>query len=76
MIKFEMIEKGNEYKVKDLDIRICKSWARVNLTHCGFSTLDRYGWKANWNVYGFGNMVHVFGTLNEAKAWIRERMGG
>ena len=75
MTQFEMIEKGYEYKVKDLEIRIKKDWRRENVTNTGFSTLDRYKWVSYWNIYGFGNTIYTFKKLNDAKVYIRERMG-
>ena len=71
-MKFEMIEKGFEYATAGY--RIKKSYRRVAKTHCGFSTLDRYGWEQEWNVYPENErIIYSFHTLKEAKAFIENK---
>ena len=68
-MKFEMVEKGWEYKTEGYIIK--KGYDKKALTHTGFSTLDRYGWVQHWNVYPENeNRVYQFHTLKDAKNFI------
>lgn len=69
---FEMVEKGWEYRTDGYTIK--KGYDRVNLTHTGHCTLDRYGWKQKWTVYSDkDNCLYVFHTLKEAKQYIIDK---
>lgn len=72
MRKFEMVEKGWEYKTEGYILK--KGYSRKAVTHCGFSVLDRYADVQHWTVYPENeNRLYQFHTLREAKAFIVKR---
>lgn len=67
--RFEMVEKGWEYKTNGYVIK--KGYDRVATTNTGFSVLDRYGWKRKWSVYpDREKRIYSFSTLKEAKDFV------
>jgi hypothetical protein len=69
---YEMIEKGWEYRTAGYTLR--KGYDRKAVTHCGFSTLDRYADVQHWSVYPDDEqVVYQFHTLAQAKAFITKR---
>ena len=67
--KFEMVEKGWEYRTDGYTIK--KSYVRKAVTNTGFATLNRYADVQQWSVYPDNeNMIYVFGTLAKAKEFI------
>lgn len=67
--KFEIVEKGWEYKTEGYSIK--KGYSKKAVTHTGFSTLDRYANTQHWSVYPENeNTIYQFRTLKEAKAFI------
>ena len=68
--KFEMVEKGWEYRTDGYTIK--KGYKHINLTNTGHPTLDRYGWEQYWMVYPDDKVkpLHSFHTLKEAKQFI------
>ena len=73
--KFEMIEKGYKYTTEGYTLEA--RWEKVNLTHCGFTTLDRYGDRKFWKVFPDNEYrIYSFKTLQEAKNFIINRDKG
>lgn len=70
MRRFDMIEKGWEYKTEGYTIK--KGYSRKAITHTGFSVLDRYADVQHWTVYPDNEpyRMYHFHTLREAKAFI------
>ena len=74
MRKFEMIDKGFEYATEGY--RIKKHYTRKALNNTGFSTLNRYGYVAEWCVYPESeHKIYVFRKLADAKKFILNREG-
>ena len=72
--KFEMVEKGWEYKVVGTDIQIKKSYQRKRQHKCEYSTLDSYKDVAVWSVYGLDKTIYQFGQLKNAKKFVAEKL--
>lgn len=74
-MKFEMVDKGYEYKVEGMDVTLKKKWRRVAVTHTGHVTLDRYADKSFWYVYGLDdNIIYEFHKLADAKAFVISKL--
>ena len=70
--KYEMIEKGWEYKTEGYTLK--KTYDRKAITHTGFSTLDRHALVQSWNVYPDNEaVIYKFHTLKEAKDFINNK---
>lgn len=71
--RFEMIEAGYEYRTEGYTIR--KGCERVNLTHTGHITLDRYGDRTYWMIYPDDEKqpLRKVHTLKEAKQYIIDK---
>lgn len=70
--KFEMVEKGWEYRTDGYKIK--KGYDRKCVTNVGFITLNRYAYVRYWAVYPNNeNTIYKFSKLSDAKAFIISR---
>lgn len=72
MMKFEMIEKGYEYRAEGYTLK--KTYVRRRVLRTSFGCMDRWADVQEWHVYPDDeNVIYIFHTLAKAKAFCISR---